>query len=156
MRANPPKPQAHWITLFTLALAVLFAFGAWQGKTKEWEITVYKTPTCGCCKKWIDHLDDNGFLVHAIDLNDLSLVKDEQGLPPETRACHTAIVEGYVVEGHVPAEDIKQMLAARLDIRGLVVPGMPLGSPGMEERRRESYAVLALTNDGPTSVFAQH
>jgi hypothetical protein len=118
-------------------------------------VTVYKSPTCGCCEKWIGHLREQGFEVEAVNLTDLRVVKSMAGVKPEQASCHTARVGGYVVEGHVPAEDIRRLLAERPKIRGLAVPGMPMGSPGMEGPRRESYQVLTL-EDGPSRVFAQH
>jgi hypothetical protein len=145
-----------WLTLLAFVLAVIFIVGALQGKVRGTEITVYKSPTCGCCKKWVDHLEDNGFSVDAVNLSDLSSLKDEHGIPEKAYACHTAIVDGYVVEGHVPAGDIKRMLTERPSIRGLAVPGMPAGSPGMEERYSDPYDVLALSDGGSMSVFSEH
>lgn len=120
------------------------------------QITVYKSPTCGCCTKWVAHLEENGFEVETTDLNDLRLVKSMSGLKPEQASCHTAKVGGYVIEGHVPAEDIKRLLTERPDARGLTVPGMPKGSPGMEAPQPDHYQVLLLGNDGSTAVFAEH
>ena len=128
-KANPIGKNGVWLSLSALILVVIFVIGALQGKVRGTEITVYKSPTCGCCKKWIDHLEDNGFSVAAVNLSDLSSLKEEHGIPKKAFACHTAIVDGYVVEGHVPAGDIKRMLAGRPSIRGLAVPGMPAGSP---------------------------
>ena len=121
-------------------------------------IQVYKTPTCGCCSKWIDHLRDAGFDVEATDLPDLTALKIENGVTRALSSCHTAMVEGYVVEGHVPAEDIRRMLDERPAIAGLAVPGMPMGSPGMEHpdpRRHEAYDVVAFGANG-TTVYASH
>ncbi len=108
------------------------------------EITVYKTPTCGCCSKWVSHLESNGFKVNAIDQNDLSSLKAQLGIAPNLQACHTAKTGHYFVEGHVPASDIKKMLTTKPDIKGLTVPGMPMGSPGMEGARKDNYNVLAI------------
>ena len=120
------------------------------------EITVYKSPTCGCCSKWADHLRENGFTVETVDVQDLSAVKRRYGIPPALQSCHTAVVEGYVVEGHVPAADVRRLLAERPDAAGLTVPGMPIGSPGMEQGdTAEPYDVL-LVHDGETAVFASH
>ena len=120
------------------------------------KITVYKSPTCGCCTKWVSHLQENGFEVETTDLKDLSLAKSMSGITPEQASCHTAKVGGYVIEGHVPAEDIKRLLVERPDARGLIVPGMPKGSPGMEHPNPDHYQVLLLGNDGSTAVFAEH
>ena len=119
-------------------------------------VTVYKSPTCGCCSKWADHLRENGFTVETVDVQDLSAVKRRYGIPPALQSCHTAVVEGYVVEGHVPAADVRRLLAERPDAAGLTVPGMPIGSPGMEQGdTAEPYDVL-LVHDGETAVFASH
>ena len=119
-------------------------------------IEVYKTPTCGCCKKWIDHLKDAGFEVESTDLRNLSAVKQAHGISHEMSACHTAVVDGYVIEGHVPAEDVQRLLRERPEVKGLVVPGMPLGSPGMEHPEPEPYSVYAIGPEGQMSVFSKH
>jgi hypothetical protein len=120
-------------------------------------ITVYKTPTCGCCRLWVDHLRAAGFEVTAHDLPDLAAVKRERKVPGALASCHTGVVGGYVVEGHVPAEDVRRLLAERPAALGVAVPGMPLGSPGMEAGgRREPYRVLLFDERGETRVFAHH
>lgn len=119
-------------------------------------VTVYKSPTCTCCTAWVDHVRQNGFAVVAIDTTDLEAVKRRYGVAPEHAACHTAIVGGYVVEGHVPADDIRRLLAQRPPVTGLAVPGMPVGSPGMEGAYKQAYEVLAFTRGKSTSVFARH
>jgi hypothetical protein len=121
-------------------------------------ILVHKTPTCGCCKVWIEHLIADGFAVEVRDVDDLGPIKTEVGVPPGKGSCHTAEVEGYFVEGHVPAEDIRRLLAERPQARGITVPGMPLGSPGMEVPggRIEPYTVELVRKDGSTSAWAQH
>jgi len=127
------------------------------GRQVELEsITVYKSPTCGCCTKWIKYLQANGFKVEAIDLQDMSAVKVEAGISRQLASCHTAKVGGYVVEGHVPADDIKRLLKERPDVVGLTVPGMPMGSPGMEGHREDNYDVLTFTRTGETSVFSRY
>ena len=118
-------------------------------------IEVFKTPTCGCCTKWIDHLREAGFTVTAKDLPDVSAIKAANGVPAKLASCHTAIVEGYLVEGHVPAEDIRRLLRERPKVSGLAVPGMPIGSPGMEGHNPERYQVLSFGPEG-VSVFATH
>ena len=118
------------------------------------EMVVYKSPTCGCCELWIDHAEAAGFTVVTEDVIDLRPVKAENGVTPELASCHTAIVGGYVIEGHVPADVIAQLLEERPDIRGLAVPGMPAGSPGMEGGTPEPYDVVAFDRDGNTSVYA--
>jgi hypothetical protein len=119
------------------------------------EVHVYKTPDCGCCVEWMDHLREDGFTVRATDLPDVTPIKLENGVPMRLAACHTAVVGGYVVEGHVPAADIRRLLRERPDIAGLAVPGMPIGSPGMEGPNPEPYRVLAFGARGVT-VFAEH
>ena len=118
-------------------------------------IKVYKDPNCGCCKEWVKHLEANGFKVETMDMPDLTLLKQKYGVKPEIQACHTAIVGGYVVEGHVPADVIKRMLKEKPAIAGLAVPGMPQGSPGMESATRERYNVLTFDRAGRTTVYAQ-
>jgi hypothetical protein len=120
------------------------------------KVTVYKSPTCGCCTQWISHLRENGFEVEPVDVNNLGTVKAMSGIQPEQASCHTAQVDGYVIEGHVPADDIRRLLAERPDARGLTVPGMPMGSPGMDSPNPEHYSVLLIRKDGTTQVFAQH
>ena len=119
-------------------------------------MTVYKTPTCGCCRLWVDHVRENGFRATANDVADVSPVKNTHKVPADLHSCHTALIGGYVVEGHVPAADIKRMLAERPDIIGLAVPGMPAGSPGMESGRVERYDVIAIGKDGSRKVWATH
>ena len=120
------------------------------------EIMVYKSPTCGCCSKWVTHLEESGFEVETTDLKDLRMIKSMSGIKPEQASCHTAKVGGYVIEGHVPADDIKRLLADKPEARGLTVPGMPKGSPGMEHQNPDHYQVLLLGNDESTTVFAEH
>ena len=120
------------------------------------DITVYKTPSCGCCKKWVSHLEANGLEVKSVDMRDLRLIKSMSGIEPSQASCHTAKVGDYVVEGHVPADDIKRLLKERPDIRGIAVPGMPMGSPGMEGPQKENSDVLSINKDGSTDVYARH
>ncbi len=119
------------------------------------EIVVHKSPTCGCCDNWIDHLRHHGFRVTARNEADMRTVKATHKLPPNLSSCHTAIVGGYIIEGHVPADVILRLLKERPDIAGLAVPGMPLGSPGMEVSGREPspYDIIAFTKSGKTTVY---
>ena len=121
-------------------------------------VDVYKDPTCGCCSKWVDHLEENGFTVRTTDTRDLAAFKASHGVPSEVRSCHTALVDGYVVEGHVPAADVRRLLDERPAVAGLGVPGMPVGSPGMEVpgTTAQPYDVMAFEKDGSTHVFATH
>ncbi len=120
------------------------------------EVTVYKTPSCGCCGRWIEHLQASGFAVKTITLDNLGAVKAARHLPSELAACHTATVAGYTVEGHVPADIILRLLKEQPDVAGIAVPGMPLGSPGMEmDERKLPYEVISYTADGEQAVYAE-
>lgn len=123
-------------------------------------IQVYKSPTCGCCKNWVDHVRAAGFEPEVFDLSESELQarKTRLGVGPKLASCHTAIVNGYVVEGHVPAADIQRMLREKPAIAGIAAPGMPVGSPGMEVPggRKDAYDVVAFTRSGTTRVFARH
>ncbi|MGI9290983.1 MAG: DUF411 domain-containing protein [Gammaproteobacteria bacterium] len=120
------------------------------------QVKVWKTPTCGCCSKWVDHMQAAGFAVDASNIQDVNVYKAQFGLPPELASCHTALVDGYVVEGHVPPADVVRMLEKRPTIAGIAVPGMPLGSPGMESPTPENYQTVAFTKEGEMSLWAQH
>jgi hypothetical protein len=106
-------------------------------------MTVYKSETCGCCDDWIDHVRGAGIEVDAVDLIHLNRKKQELGMPPQLASCHTAVIDGYLIEGHVPVSDIQRLLRERPAITGLAVPGMPHGSPGMETGRVDAYQVLS-------------
>ena len=118
-------------------------------------ITIYKTATCGCCTKWVDHLKAAGFnpTVHVVD--NMSQSPITKGVPEALRSCHTATLEGYLVEGHVPADVIKQLVKEKPRLEGIAVPGMPAGSPGMESPNPETYDVIAFDAAGKTKVFAK-
>lgn len=122
-------------------------------------IEVWKSPTCSCCGNWVRHLEANGFTVNvnAVEPSVLAAIKRQAGISEPLASCHTAKIEGYVIEGHVPASDIERLVSEHPDAAGLTVPGMPLGSPGMEQGGEfEPYDVLLLKRDGTTSVFAHH
>jgi len=116
---------------------------------------VYKSPTCGCCGKWVEHMRKAGFVVETHDVQDVVAYKHQYGVPAELFTCHTAVVDGYIVEGHVPAEDVLKMLRERPEIKGIGVPGMPIGSPGMEGPDPDDYRTFAFTADS-SYVFAIH
>ncbi len=146
---------------FKLALAAsIFSAGAAFLSTghAETKIQVYKNPSCGCCINWVKHLTRNGFSADVTAADNRQPLQSYMGVPADKGACHTAIVEGYFIEGHVPAEDIKRLLKERPDITGLAVPGMPVGSPGMENPNYPAadYDVLAIDKDGNSSVFSHH
>jgi hypothetical protein len=117
---------------------------------------VYKSRTCGCCQKWVDHVRSRGYQVTVSDVSDVAPMKRQLGVPSGASSCHTAVIGGYFIEGHVPAEDISRLLAEHPDIAGLAVPGMPIGSPGMEGPVPVPYSVLAVQKDGKLEVFAEH
>lgn len=121
-------------------------------------VIVNKTPTCGCCGVWVKHLQAAGFSVQVNDMENLAPIKERVGVPFGVGSCHTAEVAGYFVEGHVPADDIKRLLRERPQAKGLAVPGMPAGSPGMEvaSGRVDRYDVLLVGTDGKTAVYATH
>lgn len=122
----------------------------------EGEMVVYKAPGCVCCGRWVEHLRESGFRVRAVEAEDLAERKVEHGIGPRLASCHTAVIDGYVIEGHVPAEDVARLLRERPEVTGLAVPGMPVGSPGMEGPNPEPYRVLAFDEDGGVDVFARH
>ncbi|MFQ5328624.1 MAG: DUF411 domain-containing protein [Thermodesulfobacteriota bacterium] len=118
------------------------------------DVKMYKSPYCGCCTSWSDHLESGGFAVSTEKRDDMDAIKARHGIPIHLRSCHTALVDGYIIEGHVPLSDIKRMLKERPDIKGLTVPGMPIGSPGMEQgNRRDRFNVLAIRKDGSTYLY---
>ena len=121
---------------------------------KAADVVVYKSETCGCCKKWVSHLEKNGFRVETHDKRNLRQIKAEMGVPNHLHSCHTAKVGDYIVEGHVPAKEILRLLTEKPQVKGLAVPGMPMGSPGMEGPRKDSYDILTFEESGKTSVFA--
>ena len=140
------------LSLFLAPLALLACAQATAAT-----IDVVKTPWCGCCTLWVEHLRANGFTVRVTETEDLNPVAHQHGVPNSLRSCHTATVEGYAIEGHVPAADIQRLLDERPQAAGLAVPGMPIGSPGMEQGdRRQPYATILFDRNGRQRVFAQH
>lgn len=119
-------------------------------------VRVWKTPSCGCCGKWIRHMEAAGFSIEATNVENVDPIKTANGLPLQLASCHTALVGGYVVEGHVPASDVRRLLKERPDIVGLTAPGMPAGSPGMDVPGSPPFDVLSLGKDGKTTVYATH
>ena len=120
------------------------------------DILVYKSPTCGCCKKWVKHLENNGFNVKTKDIRDMSSVKNKFGVKKQFQSCHTAKIGNYFIEGHVSASDIKKLLKDKPNIKGLSVPGMPMGSPGMEGHRKDKYDVIAIDKNNKATVYSKH
>ena len=121
-------------------------------------ITVYKDPSCGCCTKWVEHLRAAGLKPSVRDRTDMDALKDSLGVPASLRSCHTAVAGKFVIEGHVPADDLRRLVVrAPKGVLGIAVPGMPAGAPGMEmPGRRDRYDVIAFSATGATSVFARH
>lgn len=146
--------------LFTLVLGFFLLAPLAQAEDKpnpmDKEIMVYKTPTCGCCSAWVDYLKDNGFTIKTQDLARLDEVKTKYGVTPELASCHTAVIDGYVIEGHVPANDIIRLLTERPAVTGLSAPGMPSLSPGMGSIEPKDYDVLAFDAEGRSTVFSRY
>ena len=119
-------------------------------------VSVFKTPSCGCCSKWVQHLQAKGFDVEVHEVPSTAEYRQKYGVPDKLKSCHTAVVGGYAIEGHVPASDIQRLLNSRPKAKGLAVPGMPAGSPGMEGARSDAYSVILFGEDGGTSVFEEY
>lgn len=119
-------------------------------------IAVYKSAACGCCTEWIKHLQANGFRVKAVDVANPSDYRAKAGIPEHLGSCHTALIGGYAIEGHVPAKEIKRLLAEKPKAKGLAVPAMPMGSPGMEGPRKDPYDVLLVQANGRTKVYKHY
>jgi hypothetical protein len=144
------------LTGMALAAATVITFTVAARPAAVTQVVVYKSPTCGCCNKWVDYLRKQGFSVAAHDTADMTAVKADLGVPDALGSCHTAVVGGYVIEGHVPAADIERLLREHPKIVGLTVPGMVTGSPGMEGGTPEHYQVLAFDARGNTTVFSKY
>ena len=146
--------------MIALAVAALGCAGlvAAQQQSSGPLVEVFKTPTCGCCAKWVEHMRTNGFNVRTTDMNDVSEIKRTRGVPDQLHSCHTAVVNGYVIEGHVPAADVHRLLKEKPAVTGIAVGGMPIGSPGMEfpGSKGDAYNVVAFDKSGKTQVFAKH
>ena len=144
------KPITILLTLFALGAAANLPASAADA------VDVYKSPYCGCCEKWVEHLQQAGFAVRTHDVNDVPAARQRLGMPERLGSCHTAKVAGYVVEGHVPADDIQRLLKEKPKAIGLAVPSMPPGSPGMESPKPVPYNTLLVQTGGATTVFAKH
>ena len=119
-------------------------------------IAVYKDANCGCCGKWVEHMRAAGFDPKVVETPKMNSIKAQFGVPMELRSCHTSVIGGYVIEGHVPAGDVRRLLAQRPKVKGLAAPGMPAGSPGMDVPNAPAYDVVAFTAQGQASLFARH
>ena len=156
MRMKTFSRRQLFQTAATLA-ATIIVRGSLRAEARV-PIAVYKDPSCGCCHNWVEHMNASGFVAKVTDTADVNKIKRGHHMPEALWSCHTALVGGYVIEGHVPAADIRQLLKDRPAIVGLAVPGMPLGSPGMEssDGRTRPFDVLAFDKAGKTTVFASH
>jgi len=135
--------------LYTILLMATFGY-AIEGK----EMTIYKSPYCGCCTMWTDIMKEKGFKVNIKMVDNVMFKNEELGITPHTASCHTAIVDGYVVVGHVDYSAVKKMLTEKPDIKGITVPGMPIGSPGMEQGNiKQAYNILYINKDGSTGIY---
>lgn len=159
-RFQTPVAAAMGRRVFLAGLSGALAAAAWPAgaATATWPpVEVFKNPSCGCCGAWVDHLTAAGFTVTVHEVPDTAVVRKQQGMPEKFGSCHTARVGGYVLEGHVPAADVKRLLAKRPQALGLAVPGMVTGSPGMEAGgRRDAYQVLLIDKAGRDTVFAAY
>ncbi|MCL2076489.1 MAG: DUF411 domain-containing protein [Betaproteobacteria bacterium] len=157
-----PTKWRHAIILITAVFvgsifAGYFSDGGGAALADEHKVVMYKDPNCGCCGKWADHMRSNGFIVEEIETSKVREIQQEAGVPLGLGSCHTAKVGGYVIEGHVPAQDVKRLLTERPALAGIAVPFMPLGSPGMEgPYEAERYNVIGFTSGGATEVFSRH
>jgi hypothetical protein len=145
------------ILILTVAALTSMGAGAAQ-RSQQPLIEVFKSPTCGCCSQWVEHMRAGGFTVRATNLEDLTDVKTKHRVPAQMESCHTGVVNGYVIEGHVPAADVHRLLRERPPVAGVAVPGMPIGSPGMEVEgvKARPYDVMSFDKQGATRVFSKH
>ena len=155
--------MAQWNRREVLALVPMMAVAGMVGRAQGAaaqgaKIEVFKDPSCGCCSVWVTHLEKAGFTATVKDLDDMAALKDKLGVPAAVRSCHTGVVNGYAIEGHVPAADIQRLLKERPAVVGLAVPGMPVGSPGMEVAgmKPQGFDVIAFEKGGARRVFASH
>lgn len=140
-----------------LLLASLNAAAVEETAVDKATVAVYRSPTCRCCGRWIQHLKENHFAIKDIVTHDLQAIKQQRAVPEHLASCHTAVVDGYVIEGHVPASDIEKLLRTRPNVVGIAAPGMPLGSPGMEVGgRQDDYVVVSFDSEGHYEVFTEH
>ncbi|MDD4914413.1 MAG: DUF411 domain-containing protein [Methylococcales bacterium] len=121
------------------------------------EMTVYRSPGCSCCGKWLEHMQHSGFTVKTVMSDDMQAIKEKLGIPDKLASCHTATVDGYVVEGHIPAGDVRKLLLNKPAVAGIAAPNMPLGSPGMEAGgQKQAYQVMSFDKQGRVAIFAEH
>lgn len=143
----------QWLQRWAIALiAIVAVFGCTWGNAAQaagQEMTVYRDPSCGCCEGWISHLEAEGFQVKNIATPEVNSMKQQYGIPEEMTSCHTGIIDGYTIEGHVPSADIHRLIAEHPNVNGIAVPGMPVGTPGMEDGdRQDSFTVYSFGEEG--------
>ena len=144
-------------SILVLLPLLMFSNVSIAGNDLAKEITVYKNPECGCCNKWIDYLKSFNYKVTEKNTRQLLSLKKKMGIPEKLAACHTAVIDGYIVEGHITHRDIKKLLLFRPDVKGIAVPGMPFGTPGMERGdTRQNYNVISFDKDGNTEIFSEY
>jgi hypothetical protein len=151
--------RRHFCHALFLSAGALAATAAWPARAASAtaEVQVFKSPTCGCCGAWVEHMRAAGFRVKVTEVDDTTAARKRLGLPDRYGSCHTATVAGYVLEGHVPAAEVKRLLATRPQALGLAVPGMPPSAPGMDvPGRKDPYDVLLIGTDGQSRVFASY
>lgn len=151
------KPRSRRALLIVSGCALAVTGCARTARSSS-ELAVYKSPTCGCCDAWVEHMKAAGFQARITEVTDTASVRSAQGVPTAFASCHTAVIGGYFLEGHVPAQDVRRLLAEGPDALGLAVPAMPLGSPGMEtpDGQREPYQTMLVLRGGGTRTFAEH
>lgn len=154
-KKNSPLRMSAFAALRSLMLPLVVLLMMGPAAAVAADVVVYKSPTCGCCAAWVTHLEKSGLTVEVHNRSDMSAVKDQLGVPGRLRSCHTAIAGDYLIEGHVPADLISRALKEKPAVMGLAVPGMPMGSPGMEGPRKDDYAVLTFDQDGQVSLYAE-
>ena len=143
--------------LAVVTLCVLGVTTAFASDAPVKDIVVYKNPECGCCTRWVKYLEDNNYNVTIEHTRDVLAVKKHLGVPEKLAACHTAVIDGYVIEGHITHRDIKRLLLFRPELKGIAVPGMPIGTPGMESGNTiQPYNVISFDEQGKTKVFSEH
>jgi hypothetical protein len=148
--------RRRWLAVVGAAVATGSAARLLEAAPAPVKITVWKSPTCGCCTAWVDRMKAAGFEVTARDVPDVAPIKARYGIPTRLASCHTGLVGGYAIEGHVPPADVLRLLKEKPKAVGLAVPGMPMGTPGMEGPRQDRYDVLLVRQGGATTVFARH
>jgi hypothetical protein len=148
--------RAALLRLTATGLAVLLWPRRAMANQAKIPMVVYKDPSCGCCHKWVQHMEANGFTASVTDTSNMNPIKTRYHVTDKLASCHTAVVGGYTIEGHVPAEDIKRLLAQKPKITGLAIPGMPASAPGMDATPFVPYTVLSFDEKGATAVFAKH